>query len=132
MRILLADDHPQPRRALGVLLQREMGLSVAGEAEDAESLHAQVMALQPGLVLVDWGLLRPAPDRLVAALRRMCPRLRVVVLSGWPEVRAGALNAGADAFVSKGDPPDMLLAAIRSLNSKRNQSTLIDVHRIDT
>ncbi len=119
MRILLADDHPQPRRALGVLLQHETGLSVIGEAEDSESLNAQIAALQPDLVLVDWGLLKPAPERIVASLRRLCPRLRIVVLSGWPEVRPEALDAGADAFVSKGDPPDVLLAAIRNPNTNR-------------
>ncbi len=118
MRILLADDHPQPRRALGVLLQHEAGLSVAGEAEDSESLNAQVQALQPDLVLVDWGLLKPAPERSIGALRRLCPGLRVVVLSGWPEAKSAALDAGADAFVSKGDPPDVLLAVIRGLSTK--------------
>ncbi len=117
MRILLADDHPQPRRALGVLLQREAGLNVVGEAEDADSLWLQVKALQPDLVLVDWGLAGAAPTRFFAFMRRVCPSLRLVVLSGWPEVRSAALDAGADAFVSKGDPPNVLLAAIRSLNA---------------
>ncbi len=119
MRILLADDHPQPRRALRVLLQHEAGLSVAGEAEDSESLNTQVAVLQPDLVLVDWGLLKPVPKGSIDSLRRFCPSLRVVVLSGRPEVRPAALDAGADAFASKGDPPDVLLAAIRSLNPTR-------------
>ena len=39
--------------------------------------------------------------------------LRVIALSGRPEARQAALEAGASAFVSKGDPPEFLLEAIR-------------------
>jgi CheY-like chemotaxis protein len=49
-------------------------------------------------------------------LRELCPGLPVIVLSGQPEVRRTALAAGADAFVSKADPPEQLLAALRSAN----------------
>jgi DNA-binding NarL/FixJ family response regulator len=38
----------------------------------------------------------------------------VIALSGRSEARLAALSAGADAFVSKGDPPERLLAAIRA------------------
>jgi DNA-binding NarL/FixJ family response regulator len=33
-------------------------------------------------------------------------------MCGQPEVRRAALAAGADAFISKTDPPDQLLAAL--------------------
>jgi CheY-like chemotaxis protein len=38
--------------------------------------------------------------------------LAVIVLSGQPEAEQDALDAGADAFVSKADPPEQLLAAM--------------------
>ena len=47
-------------------------------------------------------------------LRGIRPDLPVIALSGWPEARRASLDAGADAFVSKGDPPEQLLAAINS------------------
>ncbi len=40
------------------------------------------------------------------------PRLRVIALSGWPEVRQVALKDGVDAFVSKGDPAESLLQTL--------------------
>jgi DNA-binding NarL/FixJ family response regulator len=46
------------------------------------------------------------------------PNLLVVVLSGRPEVRREALAAGADAFVSKVDPPERLLAALHAMDSR--------------
>ena len=57
-----------------------------------------------------------AAEELLSALRKRCPDLPVIALSGQPEVRRAALAAGADAFVGKADPPERLLVAIRSVN----------------
>jgi hypothetical protein len=40
----------------------------------------------------------------------------MIAMSGRPEQRAEALRAGMDAFVCKGDAPEMLLGAMRSLD----------------
>jgi DNA-binding NarL/FixJ family response regulator len=50
----------------------------------------------------------------LAVLHFYCPALQVVALSGRPEARQAALDAGVHAFVSKGDPPEVLLEAVRS------------------
>ncbi len=42
----------------------------------------------------------------------------VVALSGRPEARQAALDAGVDAFVSKGDPPELLLKAMDKCKNK--------------
>ena len=55
---------------------------------------------------------RVAAVDLLPALRQACPALSVIVLSGRPEAEDAALAAGADAFISKADPPEQLLAAI--------------------
>jgi len=64
------------------------------------------------VVLLDWNLAGAAAAGLLPALRRDCPDRGVIVLSGRPEAREAALAAGADTFVSKGNPPEHLLAAI--------------------
>ena len=112
MGILLADDQPEVRRALTILLERQPGLIVAGEAVDADDLLAQVETICPDMVLLDWELPGLAGTDLLSALRAVCPGLLVIALSGRPGARRAALAAGADAFVSKADPPDRLLAAI--------------------
>ena len=114
MRILLADDQPKVRLGLRLLLEQEEWASVVGEAAGAQSLLAQVEAAQPDLVLLDWSLHRSEKPDLLSALRGRCPGLAVVVLSGQPEAEREALDAGAEAFVSKADPPERLLAAIRT------------------
>ncbi len=112
MRILLADDQPVVRFALRVLLERQPGMLVVGEAWDVTGLLAAAQAADPHLVLLDWELPGMGAARVLAALRKARPDLLVIALSGRPEARQAALAEGANAFVSKADPPDSLLAAI--------------------
>jgi len=114
MRILLADDQPSVRFALRVLLERQAGEEVVGEAADTEQLVTLAEATRPDLLLLDWELPGPAAIDLLAVLRGISPNLIVIALSGQPDARRAALLAGVDAFVSKGDPPEQLLAAIRA------------------
>ena len=116
MYILIADDQPTVRSALRLLLEQEPGLGVIGESADAQDLVTQVKVNCPDLVLLDWELSGiPARSNLIVTLRALCPRLRVVVLSGRPEMRDAAWAAGADAFISKGNPPEGLLAILRAV-----------------
>jgi two-component system nitrate/nitrite response regulator NarL len=114
MRILLADDQAKVRFALGVLLGRQVGFEVIGEAVDAQDLLARAEAACPDVVLLAWELPGMAAGEVVAALQRMCPGLVVIALSGRLEARQVALAAGADAFVCKCESPERLLAAIKA------------------
>jgi len=115
MRILLADDQLNVRFALCALLEQQSGLEVVGEATDVEDLLVQVKTTCPDLVLLSHELPGLAAVDLLPALRKVCPDLCVIVLSGQPEARQAALAVGAYAFVSKADPPERLLAAIWSV-----------------
>jgi DNA-binding NarL/FixJ family response regulator len=112
MRILLADHRSEVRYALRALLGQRPGLNVVGEAVDANTLMAHVGIACPDLVLLDWRLHGLAALNLLPALRGICPKVVVIALSGRPEERQAALDAGVDAFVSKADPPERLLATI--------------------
>ena len=112
MRILLADSQPKVRFGLRVLLERQPGLKIVGEANNVEELSAQMKAGCPDLLLLGWSLPGLAGAELLSSLREACPGLSIIVLSGRPEMRRQALAAGADAFVCKCDPPETLLAAI--------------------
>lgn len=123
MHILLADDRPKVRFALRVLLERQPGLEVVGEATDARDLLEQAKANCPNLVLLDWELPDLAAANLLSALREVCPHLFVIALSGRLEARRAAEAAGVDAFVSKTDPPERLLAAIDDCWQKLREKT---------
>jgi len=128
MRILIADDQPKVRLGLRVLLERLSGFEVVGEVVDVEELLARAEQDCPDVVLLDWELpgmarvgallgrhdepVEPPGRGLLLALRRVCSDVAVIALSGRPEACPAALAAGAEAFVSKGDPPEQLLAAV--------------------
>lgn len=115
MRIILADNQPKVRFALQLLLGQEEEISVVGEAANAEGLFAQIEKTHPDLVLLDWDLPGVPMVDLLSALNNTYPALSVIALSWRLEMEYAALDAGADAFVSKADPPEQLLAAIFSL-----------------
>ena len=81
MRVLLADDQSKVRSALQLLLEQEPGMSLVGEAVEAEDLLAQAEAPQPDLVLLDWELPGLRTDDWLSTLRTLCPRLKVIVCS---------------------------------------------------
>ena len=114
IRVLIADDHPQVRSALRLLLQEELDVIVVGEASDLEQALELVGVEEPDLVLLDWELLAQDGATALTGLRTAIPELAVIALSGSPEARREALAAGADAFVSKGDPPERLVTSVNN------------------
>mgnify|MGYP000893660358 FL=1 len=115
MRILIADDQQTVRSALRLALEEdERGWKVA-EVEDAARLDDAVARVRPHVLLLDWEL--PGLD-VAAWLHRAhgrWPVLRVVAMSSLPEAHAAALAAGADAFLSKGDPAGRALTLLATL-----------------
>jgi len=118
MRVLIADDRPQVRSALRVLLRVKLGADNVDEASDLEQALESVSLAQPDLVLLDWDLPAKGGAPAITGLRAACPNLPVIALSSRPEVRRAALAAGANAFASKGDPPDRLVADIENCSRR--------------
>ncbi len=112
MRVLIAENQSKVRFALRVTLERQPGFKTVSEAVDAQDLLCQAQALHPDLLLLDWELMDMAAAETLHNLHALCPHLFIIVLSGKQEAREAALEAGANAFVSKADSPDQLLAAI--------------------
>ena len=134
MNILLADDQPRVRFALKVLLEQQPGWSVAGEAQDAAELLAIARDCPPDLVLLDGDLPGLECARHLPALRSISPEVRIVALSDLPcgasnGHAAGASNGAAaarpDAYASKSNPPEHLLAALRACLERRTAGATV-------
>ena len=115
LNILIGDAQPRVRYGLRLLLEQQPGWRVAGEAEEAQELLEAVQCGCPDLVLLDWELPGMPAQELLTVIRQACPHLRVVFMSGKDEIRQMALQAGADVFAYKADPPEKLLRLIREL-----------------
>jgi DNA-binding NarL/FixJ family response regulator len=112
MRVLLADDQEKVCSALRLLLGQKLGMDVVGEVAGAQGLLAEIKRSRPDLLLLDWELPGLSANGHFSTLRARYPHLKVIALSGRPDTRRAALDAGADAFVCKGDPPERLLGAL--------------------
>lgn len=115
-RILLADDHAIIRKGLLRLLEDQPDFVVLGEAEDGHAAVALAQELLPDVVLMD--LAMPGMDVIEATQRitATLPGVRVIGLSMYddPENERLMRQAGAEAYVTKGGPPEALFAAIRA------------------
>lgn len=114
--VLVADDDPEVRQALGLLCEQALDFRVASEAVRTEEVLRLTAALHPQILLLDWSLPGdpPVSAALLNELHQVHPA-RVVILGARPEVQKDALAIGAEAFICKGDPPDRLLAVLRGL-----------------
>ncbi len=113
-RVLIADDRFHVRSALRLLLREKLGVTAIGEAVSLEQALELVNMDEPDLVLLDWELSAQGGATALVGLRTARPGLAIIALSSNPESRRAALAAGADAFVSKGDPPERLMDSVES------------------
>lgn len=115
MRIIIADDQPAVRYALRVLLGRQPGMEVVGEAISVQELFDLIQGTFPDILLLDWELPGLDSECVLQHIKRINPELSVIALSGRIEARQAAQLAGVAAFVSKGQPPEHLLDAIQQI-----------------
>ena len=116
-RIVVVDDHPLFRSALGRMLDAHPDLEVVGEAADGQEAVELCHRLQPALVLMDVWM--PTMDGLEAtrAIKTELPRTIVLVLTAMeePNYLSEALKAGAAGYVLKSAPVAEITAAVRKV-----------------
>jgi DNA-binding NarL/FixJ family response regulator len=86
-----------------------------GEAADTEELLAQIGHLRPDVILLDQNLSGWSTTNVAAAFCGLDYRPHVILMGTHSETMQTECMEGADAFVSKGEPPKRLLTAIRAL-----------------
>ena len=112
MRVIVADDQPDVRSALRLMLEEKSDIDMIAEVRTSTELMRQVKSGCPDLILLDWELPGIKPGELLILLKTLCPHLMVIALSSRPQMRQNALAAGANSFVCKSDPPELLLTAL--------------------
>jgi DNA-binding NarL/FixJ family response regulator len=117
MRILIADDHAILRRGLVEILTREFKDAACGEANNSQQILAQVQEHVWDLVILDVTLPGRSGIDILADLKRMRPKLPVLVLSMHPEDQYGkrVLRAGASGYLNKESAPEELIKAARKV-----------------
>jgi DNA-binding NarL/FixJ family response regulator len=117
VRVLIADDQSMVRAGFRMLLAGEPDIEVVAEASDGLEAVDKAARFRPTVVLMD--IRMPELDGLEATRRILAAddTARVLVLTTFDldEYVYEALRAGASGFVLKDDPPEQLLAAIRTV-----------------
>jgi DNA-binding NarL/FixJ family response regulator len=117
IRVLVVDDQSMVRAGFRMLLTGEDDIEVVAEAGNGRDAVTEAERLHPDVVLMD--IRMPELDGLEATRRILDsqPSARVLVLTTFDldEYIYEALKAGASGFELKDDPPEQLLAAIRTV-----------------
>jgi DNA-binding NarL/FixJ family response regulator len=117
VRVLVADDQSMVRAGFRMLLAGEEDIEVVAEASNGLEAIDKAARFHPTVILMD--IRMPELDGLEAT-RRILARnngARILILTTFDldEYVYEALRAGASGFVLKDDPPEQLLAAIRTV-----------------
>jgi DNA-binding NarL/FixJ family response regulator len=117
IRVLVADDQSMVRAGFRMLLASEHGIEVVAEASNGLEAIDKAARFHPTVVLMD--IRMPELDGLEATRRILAadPLARVLILTTFDldEYVYEALRAGASGFVLKDDPPEQLIAAVRTV-----------------
>lgn len=113
IRLLLVDDEAIVREGLRMRLTLAPDMSVVGEAGSGLEAVEKAAMLDPEVVILDVHMAGMDGGEACSLIRT--PTRAVVMLSidDSEDLRARCAAAGAAAFVSKQDPAETLLAAIR-------------------
>ncbi len=119
MKIFIVDDHPLMREGLRGTINREPDMVVCGEAENAQQALAAIPKMAPDLALVDITLPGKSGLELVKDLSALHPRLKILAISMHDEslYAERILRGGANGYITKQQPPDELIRAIRQVLS---------------
>ena len=117
IRVLVADDQSMVRAGFRMLLGSEDDIEVVAEADNGLEAVDKAARFGPTVVLMD--IRMPELDGLQATRRivQADPHARILILTTFDldDYVYEALAAGASGFVLKDDPPEQLLAAIRTV-----------------
>jgi two-component system nitrate/nitrite response regulator NarL len=138
IRVLIIDDHTLFRSGIKLLLERQTGFEVVGEASDGLEGVKRAKQFKPDVVLLD--LHMPVTNGLVTIplLREEAPKAEIIMLtvSEGADDLLEALRAGARGYLLKNIETDFLLDSIRrvangeSVMSAQMAGKLADAMRV--
>jgi DNA-binding NarL/FixJ family response regulator len=117
IRVLVADNQPRARQSMKALLGAWYQVEAVCEANNGSEALQIVEVFQPNLILMDARMPKMNGLEALKRIKAKWPAIKIIVLSMYPDFKTEALEAGADAFVSKSDPPEKLREVLKDIIS---------------
>jgi DNA-binding NarL/FixJ family response regulator len=116
-RLLIVDDHEIFRHGLRALLEPSSEWQICGEAVDGVDAVEQCKSLRPDIVVLDMSMPRLNGLEAARLMKKDNPKPQIVIITQHdsPQIRLAALEAGAQAFVTKSAVGSELVSALRNL-----------------
>lgn len=117
-RVAIVEDDGGLRNQLERILQSAPGICCAGTFSSGEKALAGLAAVQPDVILMDINLPGMSGIECVARLRKELTAAHVIMLTIYEDADRifQALQAGADGYLVKSSPTDVLLRAIEDVH----------------
>lgn len=117
MRILIADDHAVVRQGIKQILADEFKKAVFGEARTAQEALTKIWKEKWDVVILDITMPGRSGLEVLKELKKLRPKLPVLVLSMHPEDQFAVrvLKAGASGYMTKESAPEELVGAIKKV-----------------
>jgi DNA-binding NarL/FixJ family response regulator len=117
LKILIADDHAVVRKGLKQILLEEYPSAMIGEVGDAESLIAEVVKEDWGIVICDMSMPGRSGLDALTQLKQVTPHIPVLIMSMHPEDQYAlrVLKAGAAGYLGKDNIHDNIIKAVQTV-----------------
>jgi DNA-binding NarL/FixJ family response regulator len=123
---IVVDDHAIVRRGIVQILNEHAGISVVAEAGDYGQLRSALREHpDTELLVMDVGLPGKNGIDILKAMREDAPKLRVLIVSMYPEDQYAvrAFRAGAAGYLNKASAPEKLIEAVTQVINGRKYVT---------
>src|ERR1700716_3093437 len=119
--VLIVDDHPLLISGCRSLFASDPRIRLS-EASDEKSGHQAYLEIRPDISIIDINLPGLSGFELLRRIRDEDPAAKVIIFSmnDEPAFVVRAIELGANGYVSKGDDPQHLLSAVRSVANGQN------------
>ena len=119
IKVLIADDHSMIREGLKQLIELEEDIEVIAQAGDGKEAIKKIFEFEPDIVLLDINMPIMNGLEVLEELKGMKKHVNILLLTIHNEIEYlyKAVEIGVEGYVLKDSESDVLIKAIRSINS---------------
>lgn len=117
--LIIADDHTIMREGLKRLFELDKEIRIVAEAANGTQTLEQLRNFRINLLLLDISMPGLSGEALISRIHHQYPELPILVLSMHSDAQLAirVLRAGAAGYITKSQPPETLITAVRKVES---------------